>query len=55
MPQLIAAGKTNLEIADALVIAEGTARWHVANIYEKIGAANRVGAASNAPHHRLSP
>ena len=42
--RLIAAGKTNLEIAEELVIAEGTARRHVANIYEKIGAANRAEA-----------
>ena len=52
--RLIAAGKTNLEIAEELVIAEGTARRHVANIYEKIGAANRVEAASYASQHGLS-
>jgi DNA-binding CsgD family transcriptional regulator len=46
--RLIAGGKTNLEIAEDLVIAEGTARRHVANIYEKIGAANRVEAAAYA-------
>ncbi len=46
--RLIAAGKTNLEIAEELVIAEGTARRHVANIYEKIGAANRTEAAAYA-------
>ncbi|MCH8108139.1 MAG: response regulator transcription factor, partial [Chloroflexi bacterium] len=52
--RLIAAGKTNVEIAEELVIAEGTARRHVANIYEKIGAANRVEAASYAAQHGLS-
>ena len=51
--RLIASGKTNLEIAQELVIAEGTARRHVANIYEKIGAANRVEAASYAAQHGL--
>ena len=51
--RLIAAGKTNLEIAEELVIAEGTARRHVANIYEKIGAANRVEAAAYANQHGL--
>ena len=45
---LIAAGKTNLEIAEMLFIAEGTARRHVANIYEKIGAANRAEATRYA-------
>ena len=53
--RLIAAGKTNLEIADELVIAEGTARRHVANIYEKIGAANRVEAARYATQAGLVP
>ena len=52
--RLIASGKTNLEIAEELVIAEGTARRHVANIYEKIGATNRVEAASYAGQHGLS-
>ena len=52
--RLIAAGKTNLEIAEELVIAEGTARRHVANIYEKIGAANRVEAASYASQQGLT-
>ena len=42
-----------MEIADELIIAEGTARRHVANIYEKIGAANRVEAASYASQHGL--
>ena len=46
--RLIAVGKTNLEIADELVIAEGTARRHVASIYEKIGAANRAEATRYA-------
>ncbi len=53
--RLIAAGKTNLEIAEELVIAEGTARRHVANIYEKIGAANRVEAATYAAREGLVP
>ncbi|MCH7787184.1 MAG: tetratricopeptide repeat protein, partial [Chloroflexi bacterium] len=53
--RLIAGGKTNLEIAEELVIAEGTARRHVANIYEKIGAANRVEAASYAAREGLVP
>ena len=52
--RLIAAGKTNLEIAEDLVIAEGTARRHVANIYEKIGVANRAQAATYAAQHGLT-
>jgi len=46
--RLIAAGSTNFEIAGDLVIAEGTARRHVVNIYEKIGAANRAEATRYA-------
>ena len=46
--RLIATGKTNLEIAEELVIAEGTARRHVSNIYEKIGATNRAEATRYA-------
>ena len=46
--RLIASGKTNIEIAEELVIAEGTARRHVANIYEKNGAANRAEATRYA-------
>ncbi len=53
--RLIAVGMTNLEIAETLFIAEGTARRHVANIYEKIGAANRVEAASYAAREGLAP
>ena len=51
--RLIAGGKTNLDIAEELVIAEGTARRHVANIYEKIGATNRVEAAAYAIQKEL--
>jgi len=52
--RLIVGDKTNLEIAKELVIAEATAKRHLANIYEKIGALNRVEAASNAAQHELS-
>jgi DNA-binding NarL/FixJ family response regulator len=51
--RLISADKTNLDIADALVIAEGTARRRVANVYEKIGAANRVEATVYPNRHGL--
>ncbi|MCH7712679.1 MAG: hypothetical protein IIC99_03545, partial [Chloroflexi bacterium] len=51
--RLIARGKTNLEISEELVIAEGTARRHVANIYEKIGAGNRADAATYANQQGL--
>lgn len=42
---LIAAGKTNEEIAAALGISAKTAQHHVARAYRKIGVPGRVGAA----------
>ena len=53
--RLIAAGKTNLEIAEDLVIAEGTARRHVSNIYEKIGVGNRAEATRYAIREGFVP
>ena len=52
--RLIAYGKTNLEIAEELAITDGTARRHVANSYEKIGATNRVEAGDYANQHGIT-
>lgn len=46
--RLIAEGKTNGEIADELVISLRTVERHVAELYAKIGARNRVEAAAFA-------
>jgi DNA-binding CsgD family transcriptional regulator len=46
--RLIAEGKTNGEIADELVISLRTVERHVAELYAKIGARNRVEAANFA-------
>jgi DNA-binding CsgD family transcriptional regulator len=43
---LIASGATNAQIADRLVITEGTAKTHVKRILRKLGVSNRVEAAS---------
>ena len=43
---LVAAGRTNRQIADALSISEKTVARHVANIFTKIGVANRAAATS---------
>jgi DNA-binding NarL/FixJ family response regulator len=51
--RLVAAGKTNQEIADELFIAERTAANHVSNIFEKIGCGNRVEATVYAHRHGL--
>jgi two-component system NarL family response regulator len=42
--QLIAMGKTNLEIGRALFISEGTVKTHVNNILSKLGASDRTNA-----------
>ena len=43
--ELVAAGMSNGEIADRLFITRKTAAVHVTHILDKLGVANRVGAA----------
>ena len=45
---LLAQGRSNSQISEELVVAEGTTRRHVANIYEKIDVANRAEATRYA-------
>jgi DNA-binding NarL/FixJ family response regulator len=51
--RLLAAGHTNQQIADDLVISLNTVRRHVSNIFDKTGAANRAQAAVYARDHGL--
>ena len=51
---LLAAGKTNKEIAFGLGISEKTVVNHVSHIFEKTGAGNRVEAAAFAAKHGLT-
>jgi predicted ATPase/DNA-binding CsgD family transcriptional regulator len=53
--RLIAAGRSNREIADTLVISLNTVARHVSNIFDKVGATNRTEAAAFAHHHGLAP
>jgi LuxR family maltose regulon positive regulatory protein len=46
--KLIAAGLTNREIAEELVISPETVKKHTGNIYGKLGASNRTEAAARA-------
>jgi DNA-binding NarL/FixJ family response regulator len=46
--RLLAAGKSNQEIAAALVLSERTVERHVADIYRKIGASGRSARAAAA-------
>ena len=51
--RLIARGRTNKQIAEALVITEKTAGHHVEHIYAKAGVSTRAGAALFAMQHDL--
>jgi DNA-binding CsgD family transcriptional regulator len=42
--ELVAAGKTNAEIAEVIWIAPGTVRKHLENVYEKLGVHSRTAA-----------
>jgi DNA-binding CsgD family transcriptional regulator len=46
--RLVAEGKTNREIAKALVLSNHTVRRHLQNIFNKIGVASRAGATAFA-------
>ena len=51
--RLLAAGRSNPEIADQLHISRRTAEHHVQHIYRKIGVSTRPGAAMFALEHNL--
>ncbi len=53
--KLVARGMTNQEIAEVLVISEGTVRTHVSNILAKLHLANRTQAALYALREGYSP
>jgi DNA-binding CsgD family transcriptional regulator len=51
--RLIAAGRSNREIAEELTISLKTVARHISNIFTKTRAANRTEAAAYAARHRL--
>jgi DNA-binding CsgD family transcriptional regulator len=51
--RLVAAGKTNREIASMLVISEHTVARHVQNIFAKVGVSSRTAAGAFAFEHDL--
>jgi len=51
--RLLAAGKTNRGIAEALFISEKTVARHVSNIFDKLGVSSRTGATAWAYQHNL--
>jgi LuxR family maltose regulon positive regulatory protein len=44
----LAQGATNRELAVALSISAGTVRWHLSNIYGKLGVQRRTQAVARA-------
>jgi len=52
--RLVAAGKTNQEIADELIISVNTVYHHVSHIFDKTTASNRAEAAAYATRHGLA-
>jgi DNA-binding CsgD family transcriptional regulator len=52
--RLVAAGRSNREIAEALVLSEKTVENHLTSIYGKIGADNRAAATAFAVRHGLA-
>jgi DNA-binding NarL/FixJ family response regulator len=53
--RLIAAGRTNREIATDLVVSEGTVKTHVNRIFAKAGVCDRGQAVAYAYRHGLAP
>jgi DNA-binding NarL/FixJ family response regulator len=52
--RLIAEGRSNAQIAEALTISPFTVNRHVSNIFDKIGAANRAEATAYALRQGLA-
>jgi DNA-binding NarL/FixJ family response regulator len=46
-------GKTNREIADALILGEGTVRNYVSSVFSKLNVSNRAEAAAYAAAHNI--
>jgi LuxR family maltose regulon positive regulatory protein len=51
--RLIAAGRSNPEIAESLYLSLNTIKWHAKNLYGKLGVSNRVEAAARAQELEL--
>ena len=52
--RLVAAGKTNRQIATELVVSENTVARHLANIFNKLGLSSRAAATAFALRNGLA-
>jgi DNA-binding NarL/FixJ family response regulator len=50
--RMVAAGASNARIARHLWVAEGTVKYHLSNVYRKLGVTNRTEASHYAHLHR---
>ena len=53
MLRLVAAGRSNHEIADVLVLSQKTVERHLSNIFTKLDVPSRTAAAAYAHEHGL--
>ena len=51
--QLVAQGRSNSQVADALWVTQQTVKFHLSNIYRKLGVSNRTEASHWALQHGL--
>ena len=51
--RLVAQGRTNGRVAEALSVSEQTVKFHLCNIYRKLGVGNRTEASRSAHLHAL--
>ncbi len=51
--ELLARGDSNAAIGSRLLISENTAKWHIKNVFAKLGVTNRTAAVIAAQQHQL--
>jgi DNA-binding NarL/FixJ family response regulator len=51
--RLVAEGRTNGRVAEALSVSEQTVKFHLCNVYRKLGVGNRTEASRHADLHAL--
>ncbi|MDA3005084.1 MAG: response regulator transcription factor, partial [Actinomycetota bacterium] len=50
---LASRGMSNVQIADSLFVTEQTVKFHLSNIYRKLGVHNRTEASHRASRHGM--